>query len=311
MSSARTWIPALIKPLILTVVVLPLLYLVSGVRTIKADEQALVLRFGKQLEMPLLPGTHYTFPYPIDRVYVYKPSEVKSIAVGITGFRPFPEGVQPASYSGTNVGPEFLAGDESIIELEMNIQYQIKEPDAYLFRAIDADRLVVVASETALMSEMARSSVDDILTSGRQLMLANVKAAAQEMLAQMNAGITIIAVNLSKTMPPARVADAFKDVASALEDKDRLISDANGQYSQVIPEARGEAMRITQEALADKNGVIKRAQGEADRFEKTLAELRQTKDAELSILRLYLESIESIMPDVRKYILDTDTVDDR
>ncbi|MCK5862052.1 MAG: FtsH protease activity modulator HflK [Candidatus Hydrogenedentes bacterium] len=311
MSSSGKWASALIKPLLLTLVVLPFLYLLSGVRTINADEQALVLRFGKQLAAPLLPGTHYTFPYPVDRVYLYKPSEVKSVVVGITNHRPYPQGIQSASYSGSNVGVEFLAGDESIIELEMNVQYQIKKPAGYLFRTVDADRLVVIACETVLTSEMARSRVDDILTSGRLIMLTKVKIAAQKMLEDMEAGITIIAVNLSRAVPPARVADAFKDVASALEDKDRLINDANGLYSQVIPETRGEAIQITQEALADKNGAIKRAQGEADRFKRTLAELRQTKDAELSVLRLYLESMESIMPNIRKYIIDTDSEQDK
>lgn len=306
MSNFTKWFPGLKTPVLLTLVVLPLLYLLSGIRTIKADEQALVLRFGKIIEAPLLPGTHYTFPYPVDQVLLFKPNEVKSVAVGITSFRPFPQGIQPASYTGSNVGPEFLAGDENIIELEMNVQYQIKEPEQYLLGAVDADRLVVIASETALATEMARSRVDDIMTSGRQLMLAEVKKAAQQMLMDIHSGITIIAVNLSKVTPPARVADAFKDVASALEDKDRFINEANGQYSQVIPEARGEAMRITQEALADKNAAIKRAQGEADRFKATLAELRQSKNPELSILRLYLENMETIMPNVRKYIIDTE-----
>ncbi|HDP35438.1 MAG TPA: FtsH protease activity modulator HflK [Candidatus Hydrogenedentes bacterium] len=203
------------------------------------------------------------------------------------------------------MGPEFLAGDENIIEMEMNVQYQIKEPERYLLRAVNADRLVVIAAETALIEEMTRSQVDDILTSGRQMMLAQVKEAAQQMLANIEAGVTIIAVSLSKVTPPAKVADAFKDVASALEDKDRLISEANGQYSQAIPEARGEAIRMTQEALTGKNAVIKRAQGETERFKKTLEKLQRSENPELSVLRLYLESMETIMPNVRKYIVDT------
>ena len=305
MSKCSKWMPILKMPILLTVIVLPFLYLLSGIRTIKADEQALVLRFGRKVETPLLPGTHYTFPYPVDQVYLLKPNEVKSVLVGITSHRPYPQGVQPASYTGANVGPEFLAGDENIIELEMNVQYQIKEPDKYLFNAVDADRLVVIACETALSTEMARSKVDDILTSGRQIMLSQVKTIAQKTLSGMDAGITIIAVNLSKTMPPAKVADAFKDVASALEDKDRLVNEATGQYNQVIPEARGQAIKITQEALADKNAAIKRAQGETERFKKTLAELRLTKNPDLSVLRLYLETMENIMPIVRKYVVDT------
>lgn len=293
----------LLKPAALSIAVLLGLYVFSGLRTINPDEQALVLRFGRKLDMPLLPGTHFTFPWPVDKVFLYKPNEVKTVLIGASRFRPLPEGVHPASVKGANVGSEFLAGDENIIEMEVNVQYKINEPHEYLFRAIDVDRLVVLACENALTEAMARTKVDDMLTTGRQIVLTEVKDTAQKILKDMRAGVAIITTNLSKASPPLPVADAFRDVASALEDKDRLINEANGQYAQAIPEARGEAIRIEQEAMADKNGVVKRAQGETERFMRTLNELNQSPHAELSILRLYLESMETVLPQLKKYVM--------
>ena len=298
--------PHFAKAALFTVVVLLLLYFFSGIRVIGPDEQALVLRLGKKMTLPLLPGTHYTLPYPIDRVYIHKPNEVKNVSVGLSDqFVHSAARGQGVSRGGTNVGPEFLTGDENIIHLELNVQYQIGDPAAYHFRTIDTERLIVVACDNALTAEVASTHVDDILTSGRHVLSARVKASAQTELDHVGAGVSLISINLAKTIPPTHVAAAFKDVASALEDHDRLINEASGQYNEAIPEARGEAMRIVQEALADRNGKIKRAQGESARFLKTLQELEQTEHPELAILRLYLESMEQLMPKTRKYVIDT------
>lgn len=294
----------------LTVVVLLGIYVLSGVRIIKPNEQAVVLRCGKRLAAPLLPGTHYTFPYPIDRVHVFRPNEVKSVVVG-GGKRLQQAARQSGAGMSGGAGPEFLTGDENIIHLELNVQYQIGDPGAFLFRAVSAEDLIVIACESALATEVARTHVDDILTSGRHVLLAQVKKTAQETLARMNAGVSLISVNLAKATPPMQVADAFKDVASALEDQDRLINEANGEYNEAIPRTRGKANEIVQQALADRNGSIQRAQGEAARFLQTLTELRHAKNTELAVLRFYLEEMEKLMPGLRKYIIDTEGIGGR
>ena len=288
---------------LLTVVVLAALYLLSGIKVIKPEEQALVLRFGRMLERPLLPGTHYVLPYPADRVLVYRPSEVKDVTVGAAW--PYGPGeANEASPPIAALGSEFFTGDENIIHIEMNVQYQIGDPAAYLLRSPRAARLVLLACENALTAEVAQTPVDSILTSGRQPLLARVRERAQAQLNAMGVGATLMSMNIARVTPPNEVADAFKDVASALEDRDRFVNEARGAYNEAIPVARGEAATVVQTAAADKNGSVERAKGESARFLHALAELRRANEPSLSVLRLYIETMEKTLPGTRKYIVD-------
>ncbi|MBN2311100.1 MAG: hypothetical protein JXR94_19140, partial [Candidatus Hydrogenedentes bacterium] len=171
--SPLRWLAA--KALAVTAIVMAAIYLLSGITVIKPEEQALVLRLGKAMAVPLLPGTHYTLPYPMDRILVYKPSEVKDVTVGVAKvYDDRPADRDSASRRGVNVGPEFLTGDENIIHIKLNVQYQIGDASAYLLRSVDTDRLVVVACDEALTEHVAQTPVDSILTSGRQPLLAAV-----------------------------------------------------------------------------------------------------------------------------------------
>lgn len=291
--------------LLASVVVMALIYALSGLRVIKPGEQALVVRFGKLTQTPLLPGTHYVLPYPVDRVLVFRPNEVKDVSVGVSDrLANTPVNAGSPSYRGVNVGPEFLTGDENIIHLEMNVQYQIGDPAAYLLRGVDPGRLIVIACEEALTHKAAHTPVDAILTSGRQLLLADVKRDAQQRLDAMGSGVLLVSVNMAHSAPPMEVADAFKDVASALEDRDRYVNEANGEQNEALPMARGEAAGVLQTAEADRNGKIKRAQGEAARFLRQLEEVRAGDNPDLAMLRLYLETLEQVFPRLRKYVVD-------
>jgi membrane protease subunit HflK len=278
-----------------------LIYLASGVCIVKPEQQAFVKRFGELQPVPFSPGTHYRMPYPIDSVVYIKPNKVESVSVGTwTDMTKSAEG-EPIQ---VGLGTEFLTGDENIVHITLNVQYKVGDPADYLVTSTSPESLVRLATEMALTQVVAQTQVDDLLTSGKQWVLAQVKQRAQEELDDLNAGILIIAANFAGVTPPAEVADAFKDVASALEDRDRLINEAQGHYNEGIPRARGEAERQIQEALAHKKSTINRAQGEADRFLATLKEFQQARNARLSLLRLYTETMEEVLPGMKKYIID-------
>jgi modulator of FtsH protease HflK len=294
-----------LRALAVSALALGCIYLLSGITVIQPEEQAIVVRFGRLTEAPLLPGTHYVLPWLADKVHVFKPNEVKDVTIGISGqFNFSRDRLNKASFRGVNLGPEFLTGDENIILLEMNAQFKISDAGRYLFHSVDADRLVVIACEKALARETARTHVDNILTSGRQVLLARVREAAQKELDVLGAGVALMSINLSRAAPPVMVADAFKDVASALEDRDRYINEASGHYNEAIPMVRGEYERIVQEAMAEKESAVNRARGEAARFLNTLAELRQSASPDLAVLRIYLENMETLLPGLRKYVVD-------
>lgn len=280
------------------------IYLLSGITIVKPEQEALVKRFGKLKAPPLLPGTHYCLPYPVDKVTYLKPKEVKSIMVGRPSM-PEDEGEIEEYYIDSGLGEEFLTGDENIIYVTMNVQYKVNDPAAYLFSGVFPEESVRLASESALTDVVARTHVDDLMTSGKQLVLADVRKQAQAQLDRLGVGVVIISATFANVSPPGDVVDAFKDVASALEDRDRFINEAVGEYNAAIPRARGEAERQKQEALGLKGSRVNRARGDADRFLATLQEYRMTGAGDLSQLRLYVETMEEVMPRMKKYIVDT------
>jgi len=304
-SAPRRGVPALVKTLVVpSLLVFVLIYLLSGISKVQPEQEALVTRFGKLQPLPLLPGIHYRLPYPVDRVTYIKPNEVKSVVVG----KPLllEEGESEDPYArGAGLGEEFLTGDENIVHIAVNVQYKLGEAADYLFGSVSPEELVRLATEAALSDVVARTHVDDLITAGKQWVLAQVKEKAQERLDQYEAGVLITSANFEKVAPPTEVSDAFKDVASALEDRDRLVNEANGEYGAAIPRARGDAERQKQEARGLKESGINRARGDADRFLAQLEEFRQSGRSETSRLRLYIETMEEVMPRMKKYVMDT------
>jgi modulator of FtsH protease HflK len=286
-------------------------YLLSGIYVVNPEQQALVVRCGKALPGMVLPGTHYRLPYPVDTVHYLKPNEVKSVAIAGVYDLPGEETEGEAAEeegqfyeAAPSVGTEFITGDENIIHIALNVQYRVGDPLRYIFRCLWPEQLVKAATEVALTDTVARTHVDDLLTSGKHLVLARVKQRCQEDLRSWNTGIEIISANFASVSPPSEVSDAFKDVASALEDKDRIVNEARGDQSQTLHRARGTAQENVSEALGRREGKVNRAKGETARFQSVLAEYRQSGNSDVTISRFYIEAMEDILPKTRKYLID-------
>ncbi|MFC1736897.1 FtsH protease activity modulator HflK [Candidatus Hydrogenedentota bacterium] len=316
----------LLKRILKTSVVLSVMaamavYLLSGFYVVEPQEQALVSRFGKlrSVEMSdgtagpmiVLPGTHYRLPYPIDRLHYLRPNEVKNVSIEAAQVF-FEDGEEAEVFylGGDSSGAQFLTGDENILHVALNVQYKIGNPEEYVFNTVDPDELVKTASETALTSVVARTHVDDLLTSGKQLVLADAKRLIQGKLESLEIGVETLSVNFTSVVPPEAVADAFKDVESALQDKDRIINEAKGDYNHAIHRARGEAENKVREAEGHKEETIKRAQGDTQRFLRTLNEYRQAGESQVTLFRLYAETMEEILPRMRKYVMGNHGLDD-
>ncbi len=302
----------LIRTLVgLSAAVFMCVYVLSGICVVKPEQEALVTRFGRYHPPLLPPGTHYQLPYPVDRVTLLQPNQVKSVTVGAragAGSSSTASTTKEASgdrlYVDGGSASQYLTGDENIVHIALNVQYKIDNPPHYLFQTASPDRLVEIAAETALTNIVAKTHVDDLLTSGKQWVLSKVKEQAQEQLNDLGAGIMVIATNFANVSPPGAVADAFKDVASALEDRDRLVNEAQGDYNEDIPRARGESSRQVQEAMAEKTGRVNRARGDADRYLSILREYEQAGHSETALVRLYLEHLEEALPGSKKYVID-------
>ena len=275
------------------------LYLASGIFIVAPEEQGVVRRFGKFVRIES-PGLNYHLPYPIETVVTPAVTRVKRVEIG---FRTIAVG-QPTRYRQIPAEALMLTGDENIVSAEAIVQYKIKDPVSYLFNIILPEETVRNAAEAALRQVIGEREIDEALTIGKYEIQEETKNTLQTLLDSYKSGILIVAVQLQDVNPPKEVQDAFKDVASAKEDKSKYINQAQGYKNDLIPKARGEAVKMTKEAEGYKIERIKKAEGDVAKFNNILTEYK--KGESITQARLYLEAMEEILPNMNKIIVGLD-----
>ena len=272
-----------------------LLWLLTGIYLIPADEQAVVTVFGALSEERVMPGIHYTWPYPIGQVFKLKVRQFQRTVIG----------GDPADAVLGRVEPlrsQFLTGDQNIINVRTVVQYSVASPAEYLFRADDVAKAVEAAVEAELGRQIASRVVDDVLTTEKVAIQETVRQRAQQLIDDYGLGVILSTVNIEQISPPPEAADAFRDVASARADSARIISESEGYANDIIPRARGEGQQQIEASLGYKERIINEAQGDASRF--TQLEAEYEKNREVTRNRLYLEALEEILPRLKKTIVD-------
>jgi membrane protease subunit HflK len=257
--------------------VLAALWLYSAVYVVDEQEQAVILRFGKYYET-VGPGLNLYLP-PIDRK--------------------FQENVtRERAYSKQG---QMLTEDENIIEVPLTVQYRISNLQEFVLNVDQPEVSLQHATDSALRHVVGSTSMDQVLTEGREQMAAEVKDRLQRFLDTYKTGITVTQVNIQSAAAPREVQEAFDDVIRAREDEQREKNQAEAYANGVIPEARGQAQRIVEDANGYREEVVARAQGEADRFTKLLAEYR--KATEVTRQRLYLETMQELLGNTGKVLM--------
>ena len=269
------------------------LWLFTGVYMVGPDEVGVVRTFGEFTRVAQS-GLNYHFPYPIEQVNTPAVTEVKRIEIG---FRTLRNG----QYRSVEKESLMLTGDENIVDAEMIVQYKIKDPVKYLFRIMEPELTVREAAEASLRTVVGRNKIDETLTTGKFKIQEETKIQLQLILDKYDSGIHVVAVQLQDVSPPKEVIGAFKDVASAKEDKNRMINQAEGYRNNVIPIARGEAEAMIRDAEGFKQARIKRSEGDAVKFTTILREYRKAKS--ITQKRLYLETMERVLPNIEKIII--------
>ncbi len=279
--------------------VIVLLWLASGIYIVKAAEQAIVLQFGRSMGVSE-PGIHYHLPWPIETVEIERIHEVKRVEIG---FRTI--GVEPAPrYQPVSREASMLTGDENIVSVELIVQYRIRNIGDYLFNVSDPNHAIRSVAEAALRQVVGRSAIDDALTEGKFKIQTEIEDQVKEVFKLYRIGLQVETVKLQTVSVPREVDHAFKDVASAREDREKLRNEAEAYRNEVIPHARGEAEKMLRGAEAYKVERVKRSQGDADRFLEILKEYQKAR--EVTETRLYLETMEKILPGIQKYVVESD-----
>ncbi|HEV8713316.1 MAG TPA: FtsH protease activity modulator HflK [Candidatus Binatia bacterium] len=281
-----------------------LLWLGSGLYVVGPGERGVVLLFRAATAEQTEPGLRYRLPWPIQSHAVVDIAQVRRAEVG---FRTVADAsTERGGRGGARTVPRealMLTGDENIVELQFFVQYRVQDPVKFLFGASDPEGILHTSAEVALRSAVGRNTIDYTMTDGRVEVQEQAKGALQELLDTYQTGLLVSEARLLVVDPPSEVRDAFHDVVRALEDRDRLVKEADGYREGVVPNARGEAAQMVQQAEAYKAQRVIRAQGDAERFLKILAEYDKAKA--ITRDRLYLESVERIMPTIEKFILDS------
>ncbi len=256
-------------------------YLLSGFYIVQPGEAAVVRRFGRVIAGNVAPGLHYRLPWPVDRVDVIALNSVRR----------------------AETSPSLmLTGDENLINVRLSVHYSVTDPVKFLLNVVDPQTLVQQAADSAMRQVVANEAVDALLTTDKAVIQQKAAALTQSALDSYDSGLTVAGVQLLESSPPPDVADAFRDVASAREDKNTFINEALAYQNEILPVARGDAEKIIQEANAYRSEKIALATGEAAQFASQQGAYAQAPA--ITRLRLYLEAIEKILPGARKFVLD-------
>ncbi|AVK04515.1 MULTISPECIES: FtsH protease activity modulator HflK [Pseudomonas aeruginosa group] len=257
--------------------ILAVLWLYNAIYVVDEQEQAVILRFGKYYET-VGPGLNFYFP-PID----------KRFQENVTRERAYSKQGQ------------MLTEDENIVEVPLTVQYKISNLQDFVLNVDQPEVSLQQATESALRHVAGSTTMDRILTEGREQMATEVRERLQRFLDTYKTGITVTQVNIQSAQAPREVQEAFDDVIRAREDEQREKNQAEAYANGVVPEARGQAQRIIEEANGYRDEVISRAQGEADRFSKLLVEYR--KAPEVTRERLYLDTMQEVFSQTSKVLV--------
>jgi len=287
------------KPILFGLIILAIVWTLSGLYRVLPDEQGVVLRFGKFVKTTQ-PGLNYHFPYPIETALTPKVTKVNRIDIGFRSERD--SGFTSGGVADVPEESLMLTGDENIVNIDFSVFWVIKDAGNFLFKIQDPQGTVKAAAETAMREVIARSNIQPILTEGRSLIETDTQEIIQQILDEYNSGIQITQVQTQKADPPDQVIDAFRDVQAARADMERSKNEAEAYANDVIPRARGEAAKILQAAEAYKKEVVAKAEGEASRFLAIYNEYAKAK--EVTQERMFLETMEKVLADINKIIID-------
>lgn len=261
--------------------VLLLAYISTGFYTVKWNEKGIVRRFGQKVGKEILPGFHYRLPWPIDSVERVNVNDIRRLETG--------------SYL-------MLTGDENLIQLNVATHYQIKNASNYLFNLEKPESLIRDATRTALRQVVGEMGIDSILTTARANILEKTMALAQTSLDRWDSGVHLVGVQLLQADPPPEVMEAFRDVASAREDRETYVNEAYGYLNSIVPEARGKGEKDLMEAQGFSAEQVNRANGDASRF--LLQHGEHQKARKVTETRIYIDAMERILPSVEKILIN-------
>lgn len=257
------------------------LWFVSGFYVVDEQERAVVLRFGQHVGTSD-PGLRWHLPWPVESAEIINVTGVRSVREEAT----------------------MLTKDENIVDLELSVQYRVSSIEDYVFQVSEPDLTLKQATKAAVRDVVGQSTMDFILTEGREEVADETKRLLQERLDEYKTGLVVTEVNLQQAQPPEPVQAAFADAIKAREDQQRVKNEAEAYANDRLPKARGAAARQIAEATGYRDQVVAKAGGDAARFNQLVTEYK--KSPKVTKDRLYLDMMQSVLGSTPKVVLDVD-----
>jgi modulator of FtsH protease HflK len=268
--------------------------------TVPSDSVAVVQRFGQYLK-EVQPGLHYRIPMGVDTVTIVPVKRQLKQEFGFTT----PGASDPyQSPRNGRAETEMVTGDLNAALVEWVVQYRISDPFKYLFEVREPGATLRYVSESVMREVVGDRTVDEVITIGRQEIEIEALMKMQALSTKYVMGISIDQVQLKNINPPAPVQASFNEVNQAQQEKEKLINEARRDYNKVIPLAKGEKDQRIREADGYRLKRINEAEGDVARFNALLAEYN--KAPEVTRRRIYLETLQEVMPNIRSKIVVDD-----
>jgi membrane protease subunit HflK len=269
-------------------------YLCSGITIVKPNEVGLIVRLGQALPTVHQAGLLFALPLPFDKVISVPGKSVQEINLddwsASQGDMDMPT-LHPIR------DPYTLTGDANIIRARFVARFQVSDPFAYAFAAKDRESVYRQILYNSLTLALAQMSVDNALTTGKDLLAEQTRNMAQAKLDALGLGIHLIAFEVRNINPPSQILQAFQDVVSARVEALTFVEHANAYRASTIPDAKGRAYQIEQEAKAYADNIKAEAEGKADSFKALVTQY--TLHPALLKVRLYADMLQEILPKIR------------
>ena len=274
-----------------------IVWMATGIYIIDPAERGVVLRFGA-FQTSTTQGPHWHIPYPVESVYKVNVEQVRSAEIGFRN-------VQNSYSGGVSSESLMLTRDENMVDVKLAVQYKIANAQDYLFNVSNPELTLSHVVQSIIRQVVGDNTMDFVLTTGRDQVAQEVKTASQALINDYGLGIQITAVTMQDAQPPVQLKAAFDDVVKAREDEQRYINEARAYANDIVPKARGASQRLLAEAEAYKSEVVSKSEGEAYRFTQILTEY--TKAPGVTKERLYRETLEDVLSNTNKVIVDSNS----
>lgn len=275
------------------------LWLASGFYFVNPGENAVITQFGKWTRTQQEPGLGYRLPWPVQAATVMNVTVDRRIQIG------FNEGESRGGGATKRDIPEeslMLTSDANIVDLDLVVLWNISKAEDYLFNLRDQEQTIKKVAESAIREVVGQTRLQPITTGNRNDVAARAEKIMQQTLDSYKSGVAIKSVVIREATVHPDVIEAFEDVVAAGQDAERFQNEANIYANDILPRARGEATKMLQEAEAYKASIIAKAEGDAGRFDAIYAAYVNGK--EVTKQRIYIETMENIMSNAQKIIVD-------